>query len=143
MSNDLNHEDRLSPDIQGTPNGAGGSDGHAEPPSADFLASVHTVEVDQGDHREKRSLNFYQMDSSNPVRPEDDLEMSARVGIPREELERLGADPDEVFAAEILPSANVDAPVGSVGMFEKTGRGRVRFLGTMEELGGERVPLDD
>jgi hypothetical protein len=48
-----------------------------------------------------------------------------------------------VFAAEILPSANVDAPVGSVGMFEKTGPGRVRFLGTMEELGGERVPMDD
>ena len=143
MSNDPKHEDVLSPDIQGTPNGAGSSDGHAEPPSADFLASVHTVEVDQGDYREKRSLSFRQKNSNNPVRPEDDVEMSARVGIPREELRRLGADPEEVFAAEILPGANVDAPVGSVGMFEKTGPGRVRFLGTMEELGGERVPLDD
>ena len=54
MSNDSKHEDRLSPDIQGTPNGVGGSAPDVEPPSADFLASVHTVEVDQGDYREKR-----------------------------------------------------------------------------------------
>ena len=143
MFNDPKHEDIVSPDIQGTPNGAGGSDGHTEPPSADFLASVHTVEVDQGDHRERRSLNFYRKGTDRDFKPDDVPEECAQVLIPKKKLKQLGADPEQVFSTNIRPDANLDAPAGSKGVFEKTGPGRVRFLGTVEELGGERVPLDD
>jgi len=143
MSNDLNHEDRLSPDIQGTPNGVGGSDGPVESPSADFIASVHTVEVDNGDCRERRSLNFYRKGSDQDFKPTDVPEKCAQVLIPKDNLKQLGADPEQVFSTNIRPDANLDAPAGSTGVFEKTGPGRVRFLGTMEELGGERIPMDD
>jgi hypothetical protein len=143
MSNDSKHEDVVSVDIQGTINGAGGSAPDVEPPSADFLASVHTVKVDQGDHREKRSLNFYKAGTDRKLRPSDIPEENGHVALPKKELERRGADPDQVFTTNIRADANLDAPAGSTGVFEKTGPGRIRFLGTMEELGGEYAPPGD
>jgi hypothetical protein len=146
------NSDPRTPNVDGEPQGrpssgdgdnSGDSDRYKGAPSSDFLASVHTVEVDNGDHREKRSLSFYRTGTDRKFKPGDETEVTARVMLPADELERLGADPDEVFTVHIRPDANVDAEPGSIGAFEKLDAGRVRYLGTMEELGGERVPLDD
>jgi len=143
MSNDSKHEDTVSVDIQGTINGADGSAPDVEPPSADFLASVHTVEVDRGDYCERRPISFYKNGTDRALKPSDIPEELGQVLLPAEELERLGADPEQVFTTKIRADANLDAPTGSKGAFEKTGPGRIRFLGTVEELGGEYVPPGD
>jgi len=137
----MSDSDPQNPNVEGSPNGA--LDRHKEPPSADFLASVHPVEVDQDDCREKRSLNFYKAGTDRKLKPSDIPEENGYVTLPTKELECRGADPDQVFTTNIQADANLDVPAGSTGVFEKTGPGRIRFLGTMEELGGERVPLDD
>lgn len=140
----MSDSDPQTPTVEGQANRSthGNSNNHHEPPSSDFLASVHSVEVENDDHREQRSLNFYQTDTDKRIRPGDTPEVSGRWVIPRKRIEALDADPSKVFTAHIRPDANLPAEPGSTGVFEKVGNGRVRFLGTTEDLGGERIPLD-
>lgn len=113
-----------------------------ESPSADYLSSVHTVELDRDDHREKRSLRFYHPDGSRPLRPtdRDDLgDDTEYQQIPRDELLRRDADPQKVFVTNVEPGAPIPAEPGEKAVFERKESGRARYLGTLEELNGRRL----
>ena len=108
------------------------------PRPAAFYASVDTVDVDRDTHREKRPIRFYHNDG-RPIQPGDLLKTRAQVTVSGDALRERGVDPDSVIVARIREDANVDAPAGSIGVFEDAESDAVRFLGTLSEIGGRVV----
>lgn len=114
--------------------------GPVDPPSSDAFASMHTVEIDRGDHTELQPFGAWMPDPRQPtrpgraVRPGDDIRERGTILLRTDLIEAAGADPERCVVMETLEGCRVPLEPGERGLYEYKGDGRVRFLGHIREF---------
>lgn len=103
-------------------------------PTPDLYASLHTVEIDRGTHREQRSYNVRWPLSGQPVNPGDDPGPTHYVHMVPEKIAATGADPERCLVIPTVEGDPVPLEAGELGLYEHVGPGRLRFVGPVEDF---------